>query len=100
MKELIDNLKARNINGYFASNKDEALNKALKLIPENSSVGFGGSVTLEQIGMLDVLREREDIQLLDRTKLKTSRKLYELYIRMFSNSSFATHNPLLSTFNS
>jgi len=88
MQELIDNLKARNINGYFVSNKDEALNKALELIPKNSSVGFGGSVTLEQIGILDVLRKRKDIELLDRTKLTTSKQLYELYTKMFSCDIF------------
>ena len=96
MKELIDNLKTRNINGYFVSNKDEALNKALKLIPENSSVGFGGSVTLEQIGILDVLRERKDIKLLDRTKLESSKQLYELYIEMFSCDVFLSSSNAIS----
>jgi hypothetical protein len=88
MQELIDALKRRNINGYFVSNKDEALNKAIELIPENSSVGFGGSVTLEQIGILDVLRKRKDIELMDRTILKSSEELYELYVKMFSCDVF------------
>jgi L-lactate utilization protein LutC len=88
MQELIDSLRKRNMSGYFVSNKDEALNKALELIPENSSVGFGGSVTLEQLGILDILRERKDIELLDRTKVKDSKRLYELYARMFSCDVF------------
>jgi L-lactate utilization protein LutC len=88
MQELIDGLKKRNMNGYFVSSKDEALNKALELIPENSSVGFGGSVTLEQIGILDVLRERKDVELLDRTRLKDSKQLYQLYREMFSCDVF------------
>jgi L-lactate utilization protein LutC len=88
MQELIDSLKKRNINGYIVSNKDEALNKAIKLIPENSSVGFGGSVTLEQIGILDVLRKRKDLELLDRTRAKDSKQLHALYARMFSCDVF------------
>jgi hypothetical protein len=88
MQELIDALKRRNINGYFVPNKEGALNKAIELIPENSSVGFGGSVTLEQIGILDVLRKRKDIELLDRTQLKDSKQLYELYVKMFSCDVF------------
>jgi L-lactate utilization protein LutC len=88
MQKPIDALKRRNITGYFVSNRDEALNKAIELIPENSSVGFGGSVTLEQIGILDVLRKRKDIELLDRTQLKDSKQLYELYIKMFSCDVF------------
>lgn len=88
MQELIDNLKTRNINGYFVSNKDEALNKAIELIPENSSVGFGGSVTLEQTGILEVLRKRKDIELLDRRKSKSPEELHELYVKMFSCDVF------------
>ena len=88
MQELMDSLKKRNINGYFVSSKDEALNKALELIPANSSVGFGGSVTLEQIGILDILRQRKDIELLDRTKVKDPKQLHELYARMFSCDVF------------
>jgi L-lactate utilization protein LutC len=88
MQELIDALKTRNMNGYLVSNKDEALTKAIELIPENSSVGFGGSVTLEQIGILDVLRKRKDIELMDRTILKSSKELYELYAKMFSCDVF------------
>ena len=96
MKELIDNLKASNINGYFVSNKDEALSKALELIPKNSSVGFGGSVTLEQMGILEVLRKRKDVELLDRTKLTTSKQLYELYIKMFSCEVFLSSSNAIS----
>ena len=88
MQELIDSLKKRNMNGYFVSDKDEALSKAIELIPENSSVGFGGSVTLEQIGILDILRERKDVVLLYRPKLEDSKRLHELYARMFSCDVF------------
>ena len=88
MQKLLDALKKRNINGYFVSNRDEAVKKAVEMIPENSSVGFGGSVTLEQIGILDLLRRRKDFELLDRTQLKDSKQLYELYIKMFSCDVF------------
>lgn len=88
MRKLMDALKRRNVTGYFVSSRDEAVNKAIELIPEKSSVGFGGSVTLEQIGILDVLRKRKDIDLLDRTQLKNSKQLYELYLKMFSCDVF------------
>lgn len=88
MKELIDALKARKMNGYFVSDREKACHKALELIPQNSSVGFGGSVTLEQIGVLDILREREDINLLDRTKTKDPEELKGLHLKMFSCDVF------------
>lgn len=88
IENLIDALNARKISGYCVSDKKEALYKALELIPKNSSVGFGGSVTLEQIGILDSMRKRKDIYLLDRTKAKNPEELNGLYRKMFSCDIF------------
>jgi hypothetical protein len=88
IEDLIVALNERKMNGYCVSDKKEALQKALELIPKNSSVGFGGSVTLEQIGILDVMRKRKDINLLDRTKAKNPENLNELYRKMFSCDIF------------
>lgn len=49
-------LEANNIDCVFVQNKQEALEKALELIPEGSTVGLGGSVTVEQVGLLEKLR--------------------------------------------
>ncbi len=81
-------MKERNINGYFADSAKDAVEAAMALIPKGSSVGFGGSVTLEQIGILDLLRERKDIELLDRTLVSDAGQLRELYLRMFSCGVF------------
>jgi L-lactate utilization protein LutB len=65
---LVENLKKRNINAYKVASKEEALQLALRFVPDGTLVGFGGSVTLEQIGLLDELRKIESIYVLDRTK--------------------------------
>jgi len=85
---LIKNLKKRNMNGYYVSDRKQAVRKALELIPENSKVGFGGSVTLEQIGILDKLRTDDTIMLLDRTKLNDPEEIRQLYLKMFSSDIF------------
>lgn len=64
MEKIISALKSRNMNGYFVKSKEEALDKALSFIPDNSTVGFGGSVTLQEIGIFDNL---ENSNLLDKT---------------------------------
>ena len=56
IQKLIDALAANNIECIFAQTKEEALAKALDLIPEGSEVGLGGSVSVEQIGLLETLR--------------------------------------------
>ena len=87
MEKIIQAMKSRNMDGYFVKNREEAKNKALELIPKNSVVGFGGSVTLEQIGILDELRQRKDIKLLDRTNTNPE-EVQTLYSKMFSADIF------------
>ena len=86
--KLIGNLEKRNINARFVTDAPEAVRSALELIPAGSRVGFGGSVTLEQTGILDLLRGRDDVELLDRTKLDSPEAIHGLYIEMFGCDVF------------
>ncbi|MDO5436087.1 MAG: lactate utilization protein [Clostridia bacterium] len=50
-EKVIKGLESRNMSGYYARTKEEALAKALELIPEGSSVTKGGSVSVTEIGL-------------------------------------------------
>lgn len=52
---LVKNLKARHFDAWYCDTKEEALAKALELIPEGSSVGWGGALSAQQIGLMDAL---------------------------------------------
>ena len=52
---LVKNLQSRHFEAYYCSGKEEALKKALELIPEGASVGWGGALSAEQIGLMDAL---------------------------------------------
>lgn len=52
---LVRNLKSRHFDAYYCATGEEALAKALELIPEGSSVGWGGTVSAQQIGLLNAL---------------------------------------------
>ncbi|UCD58792.1 MAG: lactate utilization protein [Candidatus Hydrogenedentota bacterium] len=56
IQKTMDALEGNNIECIFVEDKQAALEKALALIPEGSSVGLGGSVTVEQVGLLETLR--------------------------------------------
>lgn len=53
---VIKGLESRNMSGYYASSKEEALELALSLIPEGSRVTHGGSFSIEEIGLRDAVR--------------------------------------------
>ncbi len=48
---VIKGLESRNMEGYYAATKEEALQKALELIPEGSSISWGGSLSVQEIGL-------------------------------------------------
>ncbi|MFH1199175.1 MAG: lactate utilization protein [Candidatus Omnitrophota bacterium] len=56
--KLIKNLKQRNISGLYCENKEEASQKILEIISEDSTIGFSGSVTLEEVGVIKKLQAR------------------------------------------
>ena len=53
---MVKNLQSRHFDAYYCATKEEALKKALELIPEGSSVGWGGAQSCEEIGLIQALR--------------------------------------------
>ena len=57
---LIDLWEKRNIVSEFLNNKEEAVKRILDIVPESSSVGFCGSQTLDQMGIIHLLEARKN----------------------------------------
>ena len=55
-QKVIKGLESRNMKGFYARDKEEALKIALELIPEGSSVTMGGSVSAAEIGLVDTVK--------------------------------------------
>ena len=53
---VIRGLQSRNMSGYYAENRDEALRIALSLIPEGSTVTMGGGMSVHEIGLVNALK--------------------------------------------
>ena len=62
-QKLIKELKDRNIEAFYAEGKDEARSLALSMIPEGSSVGWGGSMTIDEIGLKDAVIQGNYIEI-------------------------------------
>lgn len=63
---VLKGLQKRFMEGYYCESVEEAKALALSLVPSGSTASFGGSVTLGETGVLEALRNREDITLYDR----------------------------------
>ena len=56
-QKVIKGLQSRNMSGYYAENREEALRLALSLIPEGSTATMGGGVSVQEIGLVDALKQ-------------------------------------------
>ena len=68
---VLKGFEKRFMEGYYCDSSEEAKKLALSLVSEGSTVSFGGSVTLDETGVLTELRAREDITLFDRATATT-----------------------------
>lgn len=75
-KRLVENLKKRNMDAYYCATKDEALAKALELIPDGDVVSWGGSESLNQIGLIEAVKKRNKV--IDRATAATVEEKQEL----------------------
>lgn len=76
-KKVIAGLESRNMSGYYVNSKEEALKKALELIPKGSKITKGGSMSVLEIG-LDVALKEGDYEYCDRDAA-TDKRAAELF---------------------
>jgi L-lactate utilization protein LutB len=68
---VIKNMAKRQMEGYYAKDKKEALELLISMIPEGSSIGYGGSVSLSEAGVLQAL-DSPKYRLIKREEAKTA----------------------------
>ncbi|WP_026527135.1 lactate utilization protein [Butyrivibrio sp. VCD2006] len=55
-QKVIKGLESRNMSGYYAETKEEALKIALGIIEEGSTVTMGGAMSAHEIGLVDAIK--------------------------------------------
>lgn len=70
---VIQGLQSRNMEGFYAGSKEEALKLALELIPKRSVVTMGGGTSVHEIGLPQALADG-DYTFLDRDKAADKRQ--------------------------
>lgn len=94
-KHLVENLNKLHFEAYYCPTAAEALEKALSLIPEKSSVSWGGSMTIRDMGLTQALHER-DYTVIDRDLGKTPEEVAELHRKGLLADYFLTSTNAIS----
>ena len=85
---IIKALEKRNMRGYYCADCAAAVELAKTLTPAGSTVSFGGSMTLSEAGIMDMLKSRTDITLLDRSQAKDAEEIKQIYHAALSSDVY------------
>lgn len=75
---VIKGLESRNMSGYYAADKEEAVKKALEVIGKGSTVAMGGCQSAHEIGPIQALEEG-DYNYIDRSNMTPRESLMAAY---------------------
>ena len=53
---VVNALKSRNMDAYYVETKEEAVAKALELMPKGSTISWGGTMSVAEAGLMDAIR--------------------------------------------
>ncbi len=94
---MIKNLEKRNMEGFFAGTKEEAVALIMeKFLTAGKSVCFGGSMSLTESGLMEELKKGDCI-LYDRTTAKTPEELREMKANMINSDYFLMSTNAITT---
>ena len=92
---LVKNLQKRHFGACYCETAAEALEKALELLPEGASIGWGGATSAEQIGLIHAVRNG-NYRAIDRDAAKTPEERTELMRNCLMSDWFITGANALS----
>ena len=79
---IIKHLQKRGMEGYYCADSKSAVQKALSLIPEGSTVTWGGSESIKECGLVDALKDAP-VTIWDRKDVKPE-DMKAFYLKAFS----------------
>lgn len=97
IRKAINNLQKNNMAGYYAENREELLSLISTLIHNGETIGCGDSVTLEETGVFEYLRNG-DFTFYDKHQPNlTSEEKRAIYLKNFGSDTFITGTNAVTT---
>ncbi len=94
-QKAVENLKKNRINAFYVPDRSEALALVMGMIPGNTTVARGDSITLDQIGVIPALVKRGENQITDPFELDAGGRFIhppedarEMYLKAFTADVF------------
>lgn len=88
---VIKQFAKRNIDGYYCTNREETVKLMLSFIEEGKSISWGGSITITELGIKDIL-ENGNYVLIDRDKFSGEERNNKMREAFFSDYYLTSSN--------
>ena len=85
---IIKNLKRRHMEGFYCATAEEAVKQVSDLIADGSSVTWGGTMTVRDMGIPQYLKDRGTLEVLDRDLAATPEEAQMTYLKAFSSDVY------------
>ena len=85
--KVVEALTKRHFEAYYVSDKAAAVKKILEIIPKNHSVAWGGTMTMDELGLKEQLKAA-DYTLIDRDTGSTPQEREQIMHNALSCGSF------------
>ena len=85
--KVVEALKKRHFEAFYVSSKEEAVKKAMEIIPQDASIGWGGSFSIDEIGLKSEL-EKCGHKMIDRDLAKTPEERRKLMVEALCCDTF------------
>jgi L-lactate utilization protein LutB len=95
-KTIIKNLQRRHMEAFYCPTAEDAVRQVSALIDDGSSVTWGGTMTVRDLGIPDVLKNRGTLEVIDRDLAETAEEKQAAYLRAFSADVYLTSANALS----
>ena len=82
--KVIKNLARRNIEAVYCPTAREAVERLLEMMPSGSSITWGGSMSIRDIGIPAALAEAGKYEVYDRDKAPDRAAATEIYLKTFT----------------
>lgn len=81
--KMVKAMQRRHFDAYYCATANEAKAKVNELIPDGASVTWGGTMTVRDMDIPQMLQERGTLKVWDRDKVETPEEKQEMYLRAF-----------------
>ena len=87
---MIKNLNRRNMEAFYCPTGKEAVKVVSELIADGSTVTWGGTATVRDLGIPEVLKSRGTLEVLDRDQAETPEEKEAIYLKAFTADVYLT----------